>query len=393
VILVAAVANALRATAGMAWQIAWSLVLGFIISAVIESLVRKETISRLLADDRPRSLVTATGLGAASSSCSYAAVAMARSLVRKGADFTAAMAFQIASTNLVIELGVILGLLIGWRFTLAEFVGAPIMIVIVALMFRRFVSVRIVDAARTQADRGLAGSMEGHADMDMSVKGDGTFVGRLASADGLTAIAHNFVMEWAAILRDLLIGLFVAGAASAWIPASFWQHLFLTDHPVAAKIWGPVVGPLVAAATFVCSIGNVPLAAVLWNGGISFGGVMSFIFADLLIVPLLLIYRKYYGTRMTLVIAGTFYLAMVAAGYAIELVFTPLGLTGGQRNAQTGQAAITWNYTSVLDIVFGVVAIALVYRFFRTGGGPMLAMMSGGASDAAGHGDQHGHTT
>ncbi len=156
--------------------------------------------------------------------------------------------------------------------------------------------------------------------MDMSVKSDGSFVGRLASAEGLTAIAHNFVMEWAAILRDLLIGLFLAGAASAWIPDSFWQHLFLIDHPFAAKICGLIVGPIVAAATFVCSIGNVPLAAVLWNGGISFGGVMAFIFADLLIVPLLLIYRKYYGVRMTLVIAGTFYLAMVIAGYASELV-------------------------------------------------------------------------
>jgi uncharacterized membrane protein YraQ (UPF0718 family) len=241
-----ALLHALQVAGLMTWQVTWSLILGFTLSAVIEALVRKSTIARLLPDDRPRTLATASVLGAASSSCSYAAVALARSLYRKGADFTAAMAFQFASTNLVIELGLILALLIGWQFTLAEFVGGPLMILFLALLFRRFLTKRLRDAARVQAERGLAGSMEGHAAMDMSVASGGSFWRRLRSPAGLTSVSHNFVMEWAAILRDLAIGLLIAGAAGAWIPDSFWQHLFFTDHPLVAKIWGPLIGPLVA---------------------------------------------------------------------------------------------------------------------------------------------------
>lgn len=377
-------------TGSMTWQVTWSLILGFTLSAIIEAVVRKSTIARLLPDDRPRSLGTASALGAASSSCSYAAVALARSLVRKGADFTAAMAFQFASTNLVIELGLILALLLGWQFTLAEFVGGPLMILLLALLFRRFLSTRLRDAAREQADRAVAGSMEGHAAMDMSVGGSGSVLRRLASPAGFTSVSHNFVMEWAAILRDLVIGLFVAGMAAAWIPDSFWQHLFFTDHAVISKVWGPLIGPLVAIAAFVCSIGNVPLAAVLWNGGISFGGVVSFVFADLLIIPLLLIYRKYYGARMAWFLFGTFYVTMVAAGYVIELVFGPLGLVPSTRHASVGDNGVRWNYTTVLNIVFLLIAAMLVWRFIRTGGRAMLSMMGGGPDDMAEH-SSHSH--
>jgi uncharacterized membrane protein YraQ (UPF0718 family) len=381
-----AIGHALIVAGNMTWQVTWSLILGFTLSAVIEALVRKSTIARLLPDDRPRSLATAAGLGAASSSCSYAAVALARSLFRKGADFTSAMAFQFASTNLVIELGLILALLLGWRFTLAEFVGGPLMILFLALLFRRFLTSRLVDAARAQADRGLAGSMEGHAAMDMSVGGTGSFWRRLTSPAGFTSVSHNFVMEWAAILRDLVLGLLIAGAAGAWIPGSFWQNLFFADHPLVAKIWGPLIGPLVAVVTFVCSIGNVPLAAVLWNGGISFGGVVAFIFADLIIIPLLLIYAKYYGRRMAGLLFGTFYATMAAAGYVIEFVFEPLGLIPkGPRNASVGDDSIRWNYTTVLNIVFLVLAAVLVWRFFRSGGRAMLAMMGGRPDDPAAH--------
>src|SRR5674536_129103 len=183
----------------------------------------------------------------------------------------------------------------------------------------------------------------------------------LASPAGFTAVSHNFVMGWAAILRDLVLGLLIAGAAGAWIPDSFWQRLFLTGHPLLAKVWGPIIGPAVAVVTFVCSIGNVPLAAVLWNGGISFGGVISFIFADLIIIPLLLIYRKYYGTRMALFLFATFYVTMVAAGFVIELVFAPLGLVPtGARHANVGAAGISWNYTSFLNIAFLVLAAVLI---------------------------------
>ena len=384
-----ALLHALRITGSMTWQITWSLILGFTLSAVIEALVRKSTIAGLLPDDHPRSLATATGLGAASSSCSYAAVALARSLFRKGGDFTAAIAFQFASTNLVIELGLILALLLGWQFTLAEFVGGPFMIVVLALIFRRFLTARLRDQARRQADKGVAGSMEGHAAMDMSVAAQGSFWHRLASPAGFTSVSHNFVMEWAAVLRDIVLGLLIAGMAAAWIPDSFWQSLFFADDPTAAKIWGPIIGPLVSVAAFVCSIGNVPLAAVLWNGGISFGGVISFIFADLIIVPIIVIYRKYYGLRVAVFLTVSFYVTMVAAGYFIELVFTPLHLVPtGHRDAVTTQTGISWNYTSWLNIVFLTVAALLVWRFFATGGRPMLAMMGGDpeGAEASRHG-------
>src|SRR6266487_2992148 len=309
--VLAAIGHALAVAGSMTWQITWSLILGFTLSAIVQAVVRRQTITRMLGDDRPATLAKATGLGAASSSCSYAAVALARSLIRKGASFTAAMAFEIASTNLVIELGIILALLISWQFTLAEFVGGPIMIVLLAVGFRLFVRTRLIDAARQQADRGLAGTMEGHAAMDMSIKSDASLWRRLISRDGYTAVSGIFVMEWAAVIRDVVIGLLIAGAVGAWVPNTFWRHLFLTGHPLAAQLWGPLIGPVISMLSFVCSIGNVPLAAVLWNGGISFGGVISFIFADLIIIPILIIYRKYYGTKMMLALLGIFYTTMV----------------------------------------------------------------------------------
>ncbi|MGW0995729.1 permease [Streptomyces sp. NPDC002523] len=379
-----AVLHALSITGSMTWEITWALVLGFLLSAVVQAVVRKSTIVRLMGDDRPRTLAVSSLLGAASSSCSYAAVALARSLFRKGANFTAAMAFEIASTNLVVELGVILALLMGWQFTLAEFTGGPIMIVLLAVLFRLTLRGRLLDAARRQADRGLAGSMEGHAAMDMSVQKQGSFRQRLLSREGYTSIAHVFVMEWAAILRDLVLGLLIAGAIAAWVPDSFWQNFFFDGHPFAAKLWGPVVGPIVALVSFVCSIGNVPLAVVLWKGGISFGGVIAFIFADLLILPILNIYRKYYGTRMALYLAGTFYLVMVAAGYVVELAFGGLGLVPDQEDAKIPMEGVSWNYTTFLNIAFLLLAAALLIRFFRTGGRQMLAMM-GGSPDAMDH--------
>ena len=341
------------------------------------AMVRKEQITRLMSNDSPRALAAATGLGAASSSCSYAAVALARALFRKGANFTAAMAFEIASTNLVIELGLILAFVMGWQFTLAEFVGGPIMILIVALGFRLWMRGKIVDAARMQADKGLTGSMEGHAAMDMSVHGDGTFWRRLSSRAGITAVAQYFIMDWAAVWKDIAGGLLIAGAFAAWVPAS-WLHLvFFTGNPIAATIWGPIIGPILAMVSFVCSVGNVPLAAVLWNGGISFGGVVSFIFADLIIIPIILIYRKYYGWKAAIRITAIFYGAMVIAGYVVELVFTPLGLVPTGRNLAVLESGITWNYTTWLNIAFLLIAVVLVTRFVRSGGLGMLRMMGG----------------
>src|SRR5215471_4422993 len=386
-----AVGHALAVAGTMTWEITWSLILGFTLSAIVQALVRRQTITRLLGDDRPRTLALAAGLGAASSSCSYAAVALARSLFRKGASFTAAMVFEIASTNLVIELGIILALLISWQFTLAEFVGGPIMIVLLAVAFRIFVRDRLIRAAREQADKGLAGSMEGHAAMDMSIGSSGSFRRRLLSRDGYTSVSHIFVMEWAAVIRDVVGGLLIAGAIGAWVPDSFWRHLFLTGHPLAARLWGPLIGPVISLLSFVCSIGNVPLAAVLWNGGISFGGVVAFIFADLIIIPILLIYRKYYGTAMMLTLLGIFYATMVAAGYIIEFLFGGLGLIPAERTAKVGDIGVQWNYTTVLNIVFLLLAAALLVRFFRSGGGPMLKMMGGSPESSHGEAHHHGH--
>ena len=390
--LIRAILHALSITASMTWQITWALILGFGLSAVVQALVRRSTVVRMLGDDRPRTLALAAGFGAASSSCSYAAVALARTLFRKGADFTAAMAFEIASTNLVIELGVILALLMGWQFTLAEFTGGPIMIVLIAVLFRLTLRQRLLREARVQADRGIAGSMEGHAAMDMSVQRPGSFASRLFSGDGYTAVAHVFVMEWAAIIRDLIIGLLAAGAIAAWVPDSFWHTFFITGHPLAAKIWGPLIGPVVAVVSFVCSIGNVPLAVVLWKGGISFGGVIAFIFADLIIAPILNIYRKYYGARMALFLLGTFYVAMVAAGYVVELVFGGLGLIPDPARAKIPDQGVSWDYTSWLNIVFLILAAALIIRFVRTGGVAMLRMM-GGSPDSHDHDHMDAHAS
>jgi uncharacterized membrane protein YraQ (UPF0718 family) len=385
-----AVGHALGLAGSMTWEITWALILGFLLSAVVQAVVRRSTIVSLMGDDRPRTLAVAAGLGAASSSCSYAAVALARSLFRKGANFTAAMAFEIGSTNLVVELGIILALLMGWQFTAAEFVGGPLMIVLLAVLFRLFVRSRLIEAAREQAERGIAGSMEGHAAMDMSIKREGSFWRRLFSAEGFTSVSHVFVMEWLAILRDLVLGLLIAGAIAAWVPESFWQSFFLASHPGLATVWGPIVGPFVAIVSFVCSIGNVPLAAVLWNGGISFGGVIAFIFADLIILPILNIYRKYYGTKMMLALLGTFYVAMAAAGYLVELIFGTTGLIPTTRSATVMQAEISWNYTTWLNIIFLLIAAALVARFVTSGGLPMARMM-GGSPDAQPDQTDHSH--
>jgi uncharacterized protein len=322
-----AAAQALYMAFAMGWEILWPLILGFSLSAVIQAVVSHKEMSRLLPDDRPRSLAIALALGAASSSCSYAAVAIARSVFRKGADFTATMAFEMASTNLVLELSIILIVLMGWQFMVAEAVAAPLMVAILALLFRAFLSPERVQAAREQANRGIVGRMEGHAAMDMSVPATGSLWRRIISDRGLTAISHYFVTDWASVWMDIVGGLLIAGAIAAWVPPDFWRAFFLTEHPFLASLWGPIAGPLVAIISFVCSVGNIPLAAVLWNGGISFGGVLAFILADLIVLPVLNIYRKYYGLKMATFLLVTFYTAMAAAALIVEGLFRFAGTT------------------------------------------------------------------
>src|SRR5438445_12311076 len=346
--IVHSIAMALVEAFNMAWEVFWPLILGFALSGAVQAVVAHRSMSRVLGDDSPRSIAFATLFGIASSSCSYAAVALARSIFVKGASFTAAMVFEIASTNLVIELGIILIILMGWQFAAAEFVGGILMVIFIALIFLLTLTPKLVQMAKTQAERGAIGRMEGHAAMDMSVSG-GSFFSRLFSGRGFTAVSHFFVMDWASVWVDIALGLLIAGPLAAWVPGSFWNAFFLTNHPTLAKIEGPLVGPLVAIFSFVCSVGNVPLAAVLWRGGISFGGVVSFIFADLIILPILNIYRKYYGGKMSLFLLGTFYATMVGAGLIVEFVFQALGLIpGGPRHAKVLEAHVSLNYTSVL---------------------------------------------
>src|SRR2546426_5260223 len=372
--IITSIGQALFASFSMFWEILWPLILGFTLSGIVQAVVSHQSMAKALGGNSPKNLALATLFGIASSSCSYAAVALARSIFQKGASFTAAMAFELASTNLVIELGIILIVLMGWQFTAAEFLGGILMVIFLALIFRFTLTPRLVQMAKTQAEKGMMGRMEGHAAMDMSVSG-GSFFQKLLSGKGLTAVSNYFVMDWASVWVDIVLGLLIAGALAAWVPDSFWRAFFFTSNPTLAKIEGPLVGPLVALVSFVCSVGNIPLAAVLWKGGISFGGVVSFIFADLIVLPVLDIYRKYYGWKVMGFILLTFYATMAAAGYVVEFLFEALGLIPQNRNTVVITEGIQWNYTTILNIIFLVLAALLVIRFIRTGGLPMLGMM------------------
>ncbi len=384
------IVDALFMAFSMLWEILWPLILGFTLSGVIQAVVSHQALAKTLGGNGPKNLTFATLFGIASSSCSYAAVALARSIFQKGASFTASMVFELASTNLVIELGIILIVLLGWQFALAEYIGGILMVIFIALIFRFTLTSRLVQQAKEQAEKGLAGKMEGHAAMDMSVSGN-SFFSKLFSGKGLTAVSQYFVMDWTSVWVDIAVGLLIAGALAAWVPDSFWRIFFLANNPTLAKIEGPLVGPLVAIVSFVCSVGNVPLAAVLWRGGISFGGVVSFIFADLIILPILDIYRKYYGFRMMGFILLTFYITMAAAGYVIEFLFAALGIIPQNRNVVAISAGIQWNYTTVLNILFLLLAAILIVRFIRTGGVAMLRMMSMPEHDMSHHEDTMSH--
>lgn len=385
--LIANAGHALWLSFTMFWQIFWGLSLGFVFSAVIEILVSKDSMSKLLPDRRPRSIIIASLLGAASSSCSYAAVAMARSIVRKGGDFTAAMAFQFAATNLVVELGVLLWVLLAWQFAAAEFLGGTIMLMLLAGSYALLLPKKLECVAVAHAKGDATSTMEGHAAMAMQ-KQSGTWRERLVSRHGWIAISHAYVMNWTMVWKDILVGLLIAGALGAWVPQQVWQMFFLRgDDAWIVALWGAALAPLIALAAFTCSVGNVPLAAVLWNGGISFGGVVAFIFGDLIIPPILNIYRKYYGSKPALFLWVTFYIVMVLAALCVEGIFFLFGGIPTHRSATVTMAQISFNYTTVLNIVFGIAAVMLTLTFFRSGGPMMMRMMHSGAheSEQAGH--------
>ena len=376
-IVFAAILHALQIAFYMFWEVLWPLALGFLLSAVVQTLVSKRAVAGALGKPDFRGFLLACGFGAASSSCSYAAVAVGRSLFRKGASFVNAIIFEFASTNLVFELGLILLILLGWQFLAAEFAGGLLMAVLLWTIFKLTLRPRLVESAREQADRGVRGStMEGHGEMDMSIT-EGSFLSRLLSARAFTAISHYFFMDVASLYVDLGIGFLIAGALAAWVPDAFWQAFFLTHGPgVVRDVWSALIGPVISMLSFVCSIGNVPLAAVLWNGGISFGGVISFIFADLIILPIVNIYRKYYGGRMSIYLLVTSYVAMAVAGFAVGAVFQAFGIAPAHHRVTVFQSHPEWNYTTFLDLAFVVLIAVLGWRFLTTGGPAMLREMS-----------------
>ncbi len=367
-----AILHALQISVFMLWEVLWPLALGFVLSAMIQTVVSKRAVANTLGKPDLKGFVLACGFGAASSSCSYAAVAVARALFRRGASFVNAMIFEFASTNLVFELGLVLLIFLGWQFVAAEFAGGLLMAVILWILFKMTLRQKMVDDARRQAELGVVGSIhEAHGEMDMSIT-DGPFLSRLFSPRAFTAISHTFFMDLNALYVDIGLGFLIAGALAAWVPNSVWQALFLTDHPTLNAFWSPLIGPVISMLSFVCSVGNVPLAVVLWNGGISFGGVISFIFADLIILPILNIYRKYYGGRMSLYLLAVSYAAMVLAGFLVGGAFQLLGLTPTNHHVTVFETQPSWNYTTFLDIVFLVLMAVMAWRFVTTGGPEML---------------------
>ncbi len=344
----------------MVWDTLWALVLGFTLSGAVQAFVRRGEMRAALGDHRPRTLARSSFFGAISSSCSYASSALAKSLFARGADFTAALVFMIAATNLVLELGIVLWLLIGWQFALAEFVGGAIMIVLLALLVPRVVPRSLIDDARTRlqtgADDGEDAAAEDHGE---------PLRRRLRSTRGWQDAAGYTVSDLTMLRKELLFGFLVAGYLAALVPTAFWQSIFLTGHGFWSSLENVVLGPFLALISFVCSVGNVPLAAALWQGGISFGGVVSFVFADLITLPLLLIYRKYYGTALTLRILAVFWATMSAAGLAVEYLFGAVGIPDPPRPHVVVQTGFEWNYTTFLNIV-ALAGFAVIYRLYRT---------------------------
>jgi uncharacterized protein len=382
--------DALSLAFDMFWAVLWPLAVGFLLSACVEAFVSKQAIARLLGRDDVRSASLATLFGAASSSCSYAAVAIARTLFRKGSTLPNAIIFEFASTNLVFELGLALLILLGWQFVAAEFAGGLVMVVLLALVFRVTLTRRLTDGARIQADRGILGKMEGHAAMDMSVT-DGPLLQRIVSQQALTSVSHYFFMNVYGLWWDLLLGFLIAGAIGAWVPATVWSHLFFGGTGLGPAIWSALIGPLIALLSYVCSVGNVPLAAVLWRNGIGFGGAIAFIFGDLIILPILNIYRKYYGGRVAIYLFVVSYLTMVVAGLGVGAMFSALGWVPSERNVSAFSTGVSWDPTTALDIVLLAVIALLGVTFLRTGGVAMLRMMNMPADHMAHSGSSAPH--
>ena len=371
------VGDSLREGFFMFWETLWALVLGFGLSGAVQAFVSKEEMQRVLGDHRPATIAKASGFGMVSSSCSYAATAMAKSLFQKGADFTSAMVFMFASTNLVIELGVVLVILMGWQFAAAEFIGGPIMIVLLALVGGFVFNRRLVEGARQRLQRGRIGGHDHEAMVGVSEERQHELERtpwreKLTSKAAWSDAASYTMADITMLRKELAIGYTVAGFLAVLVPMRAWNDVFLRGHGFWTSLENVVVGPFIAFISFVCSIGNVPMAAALWHGGISFGGVIAFIFADLIALPLVLIYRKYYGTALTARLFVAFYVVMAAAGLIVEGLFALVGGIPKHRPEAIVETTFHWNYTTFLNIVFLAVFAVLFWLYRnreRLGGG------------------------
>jgi uncharacterized protein len=355
--------HGLRDSFLMAWEVWWALVLGFTISAIVQAWVPRGRVEHLMSGSGPKSIGWSTGLGAASSSCSYAAVAIAKSLFQKGASAASALAFQFASTNLVWELGLVLWVLIGWQFTLAEYVGGIVMIVLMTLLLRLFVSPRLERSAREHAVAADTGHQHHAAGEELPWRE------RLTSARAWSDVAHNFRGDWQMLWKEITLGFLLAGFI-AQLGNGFFEKLFIANAPAPLPaIENVLIGPIIAVISFVCSVGNVPLAAVLWSGGISFGGVLAFLFADLIVIPIILIYRKYYGTRFTVRITALMFVTMVIAALIVDGLFNVLGLvpTGPRPTRADIFTSIGVNYKLALNVLGLAIFAAMWWLTARRG--------------------------
>lgn len=339
--------SSLYHAAAMLWEMFWALVLGFAISAALQVFVSKEQMARLFGKNGPKEVLLAMGLGAASSSCSYAAAATMKTVFKKGAAFLPSLAFLIASTNLVVELGVVLWILLGWRFVLAEAVGAFVMVAVAAAIFAIKPPRKIIEAARKHRES----SAGGHH-------------GTRAKNAWLVQVADAFVMDWSMLWKEIIIGVVTAGFLMVLVPREWWQNLFISTGSYPVRLFeNAFIGPLVAAASFVCSVGNIPLASLLWTGGAGFGGVIAFIYGDLIVLPLVFAYRRYYGIKAALYITSILFLAMALAGVLVELLFSVMGLVpkAGPETSPMSQAGFAWNYTAWLDLAGLIVGGCLLF--------------------------------
>lgn len=352
----------------MLWATFWALVLGFTISGVLQVFISKEQMQNAFGSTSTRSVLLATLLGAASSSCSYAAAAAGRSAIKQGAALIPAFAFMFASTNLVIELGIVLWLLMGWQFLLAEILGAFVLIGVMWLLMRLLLPRGVEREIQHRAQEEQTDSCEHEHPPSVAPATSGTASDHEQS-ESWTRVAHAFVTDWAMLWKEILGGFLIAGFIATLVPHEWWAKLFLQSGPTFVRtIENALVGPIIALLSFVCSVGNIPLASVLWSHGISFGGVIAFIYGDLVVVPLIIIYAKYYSARGAIWITAILFASMVIAGIIVDILFAAVGLipTGARPPSALEHAHIVWNYTSWLDVIAAFFMAWLLFLHFKS---------------------------